>query len=188
MLFDKIELEPNETIIKTARKHWFIIYLELGIILLFALFPFFSMMFLLAVPLPESLVESFLTHSSLIIFFLAGWLLLTSMAAAAIWTAYFLDLWVITDRRIIVIDQEGFFNRKVGNFRLERLQDIKVTINGVIPTLLDFGTVKAQTASASLSNFESKSLPHPRELQSTIQIAMDARLKTIYKETISLSE
>jgi len=179
MLFDKIELEKNEIIIKTARKHWFIIYTELSLIILFALFPLFCMMVLLSIPLPEKITELFISNSSFIVFGLAAWLLLSSMAAATVWTSYFLDLWVITDRRIIVINQEGFFNRKVGNFRLERLQDIQVTISGVIPTLLDFGTIRAQTASASESNFESRSLPHPRELQSTIQTAMDERLKAI---------
>jgi hypothetical protein len=67
----------------------------------------------------------------------------------------------------------------VSNFRLERLQDIKVTIKGIIPTLLNYGTVRAQTASAAESNFTSPGLPAPRELQSLIQAAMDARLATL---------
>ncbi|NCO62004.1 hypothetical protein GW879_00940, partial [Candidatus Kaiserbacteria bacterium] len=45
MLYDKIELENEETIITTARKHWFIIYMELALVILFALLPLFSIMF-----------------------------------------------------------------------------------------------------------------------------------------------
>ena len=101
------------------------------------------------------------------------------MAVATAWTQYYLDLWILTDRRIIVIDQVYFFNRKVSNFRLERLQDINVSISGLIPTLLDYGTIRAQTASESESNFESKYLPDPRGLQSQIQQAMDARLNKL---------
>jgi len=188
MLYDKIELENEETVSRTARKHWFIIYTELALVILFALLPLFSMMFLLATPLSENLRELFLNNSSFIIFSLALWLLLSSLAAMTVWTNYFLDLWVVTDRRIIVIEQNGFFNRKIGNFRLERLQDIQVTINGVIATLLDFGTITAQTAGATSNNFESQFLPHPRELQAIIQTAMDSRLKTIYGETAGLTE
>ena len=95
------------------------------------------------------------------------------------WTHYYLDLWIITDRRIIVVDQVHFFNRKVSSFRLERLQDIKVSINGIIPTFLNFGTILAQTASDAESNFMSNGLPDPRGLQSTIQKATDARLQTL---------
>ncbi len=104
---------------------------------------------------------------------------MTTLATISVWTHYYLDLWVITDRRIIVIDQIHFFNRKVSSFRLERLQDIKVRISGILPTLLNYGTIRAQTASAAESNFTSPALPDPRGLQALIQGAMDERLKKL---------
>ena len=102
------------------------------------------------------------------------------LTAFMIWTHYFLDLWVITDRRIIVIDQIHFFNRKVSSFRLERLQDIKVAVDGVIPTLLNFGTLHVHTAGNNEENFTTAGLPDPRELQSLIQKATDLRLKSLH--------
>lgn len=179
MLYDKIQLEPNEKVLTTVRKHWFIITIEMLGILLFAIVPLLIFIAIAVLPLPIDISNPFLIYSSEIIFVMAGWLLLSTMAGAALWTHYFLDLWVITDRRIIVIDQVHFFNRKVSNFRLERLQDIKVTVKGIIPTLLNYGTIRAQTASAAESNFTSPGLPAPRELQSLIQTAMDARLATL---------
>lgn len=176
MLYDKIQLEPNEEVLTTVRKHWFIITIEMLGILFFAFIPLFALIFIAILPLPFDTNLFFTTYSKEIVFALSAWLLLSAMASASVWTSYFLDLWVITDRRIIVIDQINFFNRKVSNFRLERLQDIKVTIKGIIPTLLNYGTVRAQTASAAESNFTSTGLPAPRELQSLIQTAMDARL------------
>jgi hypothetical protein len=179
MLFEKIQLESDETVIKTVRKHWFVITIELLVIILFGLMPIFVFIVLLMMTPSEAVMGFFETQTPTIIFGLASWLLLSAMATATAWTHYYLDLWVITDRRIIVIDQLGFFNRKVSNFRLERLQDIKVSIKGLIPTLLNYGTVRAQTASAAESNFESRFLPDPRELQSLIQTAMDTRLQTL---------
>lgn len=179
MLYEKIELESDEAVIKTVRKHWFIIIVELLTIVLFGLAPVFAFMVILSLP-PQELIITFVTSETpLIIFGLAAWLLMSTMAAATVWTHYYLDLWIITDRRIIVIEQIGYFNRKVSNFRLERLQDIKVSISGLIPTLLNYGTVRAQTASAAESNFTSTGLPDPRELQSLIQTAMDNRLSTL---------
>jgi Bacterial PH domain len=179
MLFEKIQLEPDEKVIKTVRKHWFVITLELLIIIIMGLMPVFIFMGLLIITPSEAILSFFETQTPFIIFGLAAWLLLSAMATATAWTKYYLDLWVITDRRIILVDQIGFFNRRVSNFRLERLQDIKVSIVGLIPTLLNYGTIRAQTASASENNFESTFLPDPRELQSLIQTAMDARLQSI---------
>lgn len=179
MLFEKIQLEPDENVIKTVRKHWFVITVELLVIVFMGLMPVFVFMGLLMMTPPEAVLSFFETQTPIIIFGLASWLLMSAMATATAWTHYYLDLWVITDRRIIVIDQIGFFNRKVSNFRLERLQDIKVSVNGILATLLNYGTVRAQTASAAESNFESRFLPDPRELQALIQTAMDTRLQTL---------
>lgn len=178
-LYEKIELEADEAVITTVRKHWFLITIELLTIVLFGLAPVFAFMIVLALPPQEVIMSFFETQTPLLIFGIAAWMLLSTMAAAASWTSYYLDLWIITDRRIIVVDQFNFFNRKVSNFRLERLQDIKVTIKGLIPTLLNYGTIQAQTASASENNFTSPGLPDPRELQSIIQNAMDARLNKL---------
>jgi hypothetical protein len=185
-LYDKIELESDETVIKTVRKHWFLITIELCIIILFGLVPVFGFMAILALPPQSPILAYFETETPVIVFGLCAWLLLSTMAAATSWTHYYLDLWVITDRRIIVIEQMNFFSRKVSNFRLERLQDIKVTISGIIPTLLNYGTIRAQTASAAESNFTSPGLPDPRELQSLIQTAMDARLSKLGDNPVAI--
>lgn len=179
MLFDKILLEADEKIIATVRKHWFVIGVEIGVIILFGLLPVFILLGFLSLPPSSVLADAFELRFPYLMFGVSGWLLLSTIAATTAWTHYFLDLWVITDRRIILIDQVHFFNRKVSNFRLERLQDIKVSVNGVIPTLLNFGTIRAQTASAAESNFTATGLPAPRELQALIQTAMDARLSVL---------
>lgn len=179
MLFEKIELESNENVLVIARKHWFIIVSELFATFFMALAPFFLLLFLALFPslIPYNFnIEAYLP---IVIYALSIWLLICTLAGFMIWTHYFLDLWIITDRRIILVDQIQFFNRKVSSFRLERLQDIQVTVSGIIPTFLNFGTIQVQTASASESNFKTTGLPAPRELQSTIQKAMDVRLESL---------
>jgi Bacterial PH domain len=189
MLFEKIELEANEIILSVVRKHWFVILTELLATFVMVLAPFFILA--IATVFPQAAIfERFLTVQSLEIltFLIALWLLFSILVAFTIWTHYYLDLWVITDRRIIVIDQIHFFNRKVSSFRLERLQDIKVSITGILPTLLNFGTMHAQTASAAESNFTSSGLPDPRGLQSIIQKAMDERLRVIHGGGITAAD
>lgn len=187
MLFDKISLEPDEKVIKTVRMHWFIITMELLAIILVALIPLFLAIALLFMPVDSPIRSMFIDYFLYFLFASCLWMIMATIAAVSTWTHYFLDLWVITDRRIIVIDQVHFFNRKVSNFRLERLQDIKVKVSGIIPTLLNYGTVRAQTASAAESNFTSPALPAPRELQSLIQTAMDARLAKLGSNASTIS-
>ncbi len=183
MLYEKIQLEADEKVLKTVRKHWFVIVAELfGIAAMLAL-PFFLATFLLLFPGFTVAFDWLESYASLLIFGTAFWLLMSLLTGFMLWTHFYLDLWVITDRRIIVIDQIHFFNRKVSSFRLERLQDIKVTINGILPTFLNFGTLRAQTASAAESNFQTAGLPDPKGLQALIQHAMDERLKTIHGQT-----
>lgn len=181
MLFEKIQFEPGEEVLKIVRKHWFVIASDLFGVLMMLLFPFF-VLFILVI-FSEDLLTlhvEIADYIELITFALAAWTTLTLMAGFSTWTHYYLDLWIVTDRRIILIDQIRFFNRNVSIFRLERLQDIEFIIKGIIPTLLNFGTIKAETASASESNFKSNGLPDPRGLQATIQKAMDQRLAVLH--------
>lgn len=183
MLYEKIQLEDGEVVLKTVRKHWFVIVAELfGVATMIAL-PFFLIVFLLLFPGLSVNLSQLGDYLPLVIFGTAFWLLLSLLTGFMLWTHYFLDLWVITDRRIIVIDQIRFFDRKVASFRLERLQEIKVSISGLIQTFLNFGTLRAQTASASESSFETSGLPDPRGLQAIIQQAMDQRLKTLHLQS-----
>lgn len=180
MLFEKIHLEPDEKVLKIVRPHWFIITVELFIIFLVAITPLFITLILASIPeLTAVMPFSLSNYFAVLTFALAGWLLLMLMGAFMVWTDYYLDLWIITDRRIIVVDQVSFFNRRISVFRLERMQDIEVRINGFIATFLNFGTISAQTASSSMQNFESHGMPDPRGLQSLIQRAMDQRFHVI---------
>lgn len=184
MLLEKIQLEPGEEILITVRKHWFVIATELFGAFLMMLFPFFIVLIIIMFPNFLDAVDFSLAHyTKLIAFGSATWLLLSLMIGFMTWTHYYLDLWIITDRRIISIDQIAFFHRNVSVFRLERLQDIEVEVNGVLATFLNFGTIKAQTAGNSETNFVSKGIPDPRKIQSIIQGAMDARLKELHGVT-----
>lgn len=177
MLFEKIAFEESEELIKVVRKHWFIIAIELVGITLLAAIPLVALLLIYTTEIESAIDLN--VHLLPVMFGTLCWLIICCMMAVMAWTHYYLDLWIITDRRIIVIEQIHFFNRKVGSFRLERMQDIKVKITGILPTLLNFGTLRAQTASAAESNFINRGLPKPRELQSLIQKAMDERLKVL---------
>lgn len=182
-MVEKIELEPDEKILATVRKHWFIIFSQLFATAFMIFLPLFMVIFLGLSEKTQAIFTQLQTNSQLGSFVLIFWLLLSLLSGFMIWTNYYLDLWLITDRRIIVVDQISFFNRTVSNFRLERLQDINVTINGLIPTFLNFGTIDAHTAGNNEERFDTSGLPDPRNLQAIIQKATDARIRDINDHT-----
>ena len=80
---------------------------------------------------------------------------------------YYLDIWIVTDRRIVNIEQKGLFAREVSEQKLFRIQDVTSELKGIIPTFLNFGTVYIQTA-AEEPRFVFKQIPDPGRVAQTI--------------------
>ena len=77
-----------------------------------------------------------------------------------IWVDYYLDVWIITNERLLDIEQIGFFNRVVSELDLKRIQDITSRVYGILPTMFGFGNINIQTA-AEEERFKMKTIPHP---------------------------
>lgn len=74
---------------------------------------------------------------------------------------YFLDLWIVTNDRIVSIDQEGLFSRSMSELDLYRIQDVTSESHGIFATVLHYGKLTAQTASAKdFFIFENVNNPH----------------------------
>jgi len=179
MLYEKIQLELGETVVAQTRRHWFIITMQLLSLFMVAILP--VLLYLLVGVLASDYIEidSVVEESwAQLIFIYVVWLMFVWISVFNVWTDYYLDVLTITNRRIILINQKGFFRRNVASFRLERLQDINVEINGLIPTLLDYGTIHAETAGNSDEEFRGRDLPHPRDIKSKILLAADNLIPT----------
>ena len=77
-----------------------------------------------------------------------------------VWIDYYYDIWLITDQRLIDIEQKGFFSRTVSELDLRRIQDITSEVHGVVSTLFEFGSIHIQTA-GEREKFVMESIPHP---------------------------
>ena len=180
MIFEKIQLESDEEVLSMVRRHWFFLFLHGAPLLILAGMPVVGGV--IALTFFNDGVQTFLQNfAPHFLFVYATWLLVVWMLFASVWTDYYLDIWCVTNRRIIKIDQIALFRRKTGSFRLERMQDVNVEINGVIATLLDYGTVHVQTASADLEEFKGDFLPKPQEIKATILKAGDVLIEQIPK-------
>ena len=106
-----------------------------------------------------------------------------------IWLMYFhefidyrLDLWILTDQRIINIEQEGLFSRTISELNIARVQDVTSEVHGHIQTLLDYGNVYVQTAGEQ-QRFIFENVPHPEEISRLVVRANDAATKKLQAET-----
>jgi hypothetical protein len=89
-----------------------------------------------------------------------------------------LDVWIITNERIIDIQQKGFFSRVISEQRHYRIQDVTSEVNGIIATVLKYGNVYVQTA-GSKQRFFFHEVPNPEEVRNTI-IRLAERSKRKY--------
>lgn len=95
-------------------------------------------------------------------FFLFAWLFLFQL-----FLDYYLDSWIVTNRRILNIEQNGLFGRTVSELRLYRIQDVTAIVNGFVKTMFNFGEVEIQTAGEH-ERFMFEEIPKPNEVSKTI--------------------
>lgn len=167
MLVSRLNLDPGETILLEVRRHW-IVFLSRAIGLLVGGFlPLMAGGFLLGM-FPAEMAGFFASYGSVVLFFYSLWLLLLWMLFFIQWTNYYLDVWYVTEKRIIDVDQKGLFHREVANLRFDKIQDITVEVRGVLQTFLNFGDLRVQTAAEDSTGFFMRNASSPEEVRRVI--------------------
>lgn len=169
----------NESILLTVRKHWVILAEESLGIFIVGLIPLLFTGSLAAAP------YGFAADLSLLRILAILWFLVSWFALAIIWTAYYLDIWLITDKHVYSIDQVGLFDRKVRTVSLERVQEINVRTEGFLATYFDFGTLEILTASNEEENATFSGIPDPRMVRSLLLQQIE-RFAQMEKENVEL--
>lgn len=153
----------DEQVILFLRRHWFVFLMRLlliitaiiGLILIYVFFNLFT--------------DDFLKNdfSSLLLFGESLGTLFIWNLFFIFWIDFYLDAWIVTNERIININQKGFFNRDISELKLTKIQDVTSEIVGVIPTLLSYGNIYVQTA-AEKERFTFFQIPNPNEVKNMI--------------------
>lgn len=153
----------SETIILFLRRHWFIFFMRLILIIvsvagLIAIYYLFSF-------LGNNLRES--EYYNLLLFGESLATLFIWNFFFILWIDYYLDAWIVTNERIINIEQRGFFMRNISELKLTKIQDVTSEITGVVPTLLNYGNIYVQTA-AEKERFTFYQIPNPNQVKNVI--------------------
>ena len=153
----------SEQVLRIVHRHWFDIATHFFVIIIFlaVLFGSFSimpMMFPDWLGSEGGLFISFIRNSIILMLWLYAFL---------IWIDYFFDVWIITNERIVNIEQKGLFVRSVSELKFSRIQDVTSEVSGMLPTILNFGDVKVQTASEE-DYFLFRRVPDPYHVKDVI--------------------
>lgn len=132
-----LELQPNEQILATFRKHHIILFQKLAPVLAIA----FVALFIIATPLASKI-----STGGGVIFFGSIILLFALAYAFVVWTKFYFDVWIVTTIRLVDIDQIALFNRKTSTLELENIEDITVKVEGLLQSMVSYGTLSVQTA------------------------------------------
>lgn len=153
------QLSGEKTVLVT-RKHWFVLFFPFWTFLFLAFLPF--LIYFLSKNFSWYAVISSLFWFLVIIHFLILWLLLFYQLML-----YILTVTVVTNKRLIRIDQKAFFLYERNETELNKIQDISVKIQGIFAAFLNFGDVEVQTA-GTIVKFTFPQLPSPEKIKEII--------------------
>jgi len=115
-----------------------------------------------------SYVELFSFDNPWVAFIIGVYWLFVWMGAFGVFTNYFLDQWIVTNERIIIINQKSFWDREVGSLFLNRVQNVETDIEGFFSTILGFGTVSVESAGAEIGRVKMNGLSRPNHVRDLI--------------------
>ncbi len=162
-----ITLEPGEQILLSVRRHLFVFYARIIFILILLIVPLFAAPFV--IPFFGRIAPG-MSENAFFWALYSLWLTIVWILFFLRWTDYYLDVWIITNQRVIDIEHRGVFNSEVSTFRLEHIEDVTVEVHGVIATFLKFGTVHIHTAGES-PDFVIRDANRPFEIKNALMRA-----------------
>lgn len=162
-------LQADEKVIRVVRPHAIVIGTKLSVFLVLAVLPFVIspvVSFVNPQGNPFAELMPWLT-GGYARFFLGLWWLFLWMGAFRALTSYYLDAWLITNKRVVDIEQHSFFSREVSSVFMTNIEDATTQVHGIVSTLLNLGDIEIQSAAAT-NRFRIRGVSNPRAVRDLI--------------------
>lgn len=161
----------NEEIIKVVRRHWFNIFQQYILIIAMIIILILGIQIL-----PEFF--DFSQYDTELLFIESLVAIILWLFIFIIWIDFYFDVWIITDNRIVNIEQKALFIRHISELKFSKIQDVSTEVEGLIPTVLNYGDVHIQTAGTK-GRFLFHKVPDPYKLKGLV---MDMQNRVTRKE------
>ncbi len=142
-----VPLLEKEKIAIVIRKHWLVVATEIFGIVVAMVAPLVLVIFFELSPF-KNLLQGIDGKSliDVLSFFYFLWIFIWWIGIFSIWTNYYLDEWIVTNERVITVEQKGLFYREIGSLRLDAIQNVSVEVSGFIATMFKMGNLMVETA------------------------------------------
>lgn len=151
--------QANEKIYEVTRAHWIVLAKQIAVWLIFVaiLLGFDGYAVREFAFLQTTQAERVANVvKSLYLMYLVGGLF-------TIWILYYLNFQIITNNRIVDIDQKGLLLHATTEIHLAQIEDVTAEIKGFLGNLFNYGTVFVQTAGTK-TRFEFDNVPDPNRI------------------------
>jgi len=177
-------LQADEQILVQTRKHWVILLRDLGGTIGLGIAPFI-LLGILTLPGILPLENRVFLH--VLAFVEITWLLLIWLALFALWTNYYLDLWIVTNRRVVNVDQINLFRRAITTWQFENIQEITTETQNPIQNFLNYGLIDIR-AGPDKREARMEGIPRPEEISALMlkQMGRYRKLEAANKQQESL--
>lgn len=159
----------DEKTVLVLRRHWFVFFYQLLFYIILGFIPialYFFFIYFSANFFESNLIKALtILGTSIYYLFIWGFLYTTFID-------YNLDVWIVTNYRIVNIEQIRLFSRTWSQHNLDVVQDVTVDVKGIFPTLLNYGDIIIQTAGPKIF-FVFKQIPNPYEVSKKITILVE---------------
>ncbi len=169
----------GERILLMLRRHWFVLFTTALFFLVLLALPL-----LLSVLIPDGFIVLLRTTvwTGVVTLVLTAYYLFLWLFFFTVAVDYYLDVWIVTNERIVSIEQEGLFHRIIAEQSTARVQDVTSEVQGLFPTFLNFGHVFVQTA-GERERFIFMQVPRPEDVKKVIIRAHEEAVRGLPQET-----
>lgn len=153
----------NENILLVVREHWFRLFIKLFVLFILAVTPL----------VVSSLLGNYLSFlpdsktQSVIDLMFQLYYLAILVAVFIIIVMYYLNVHIVSEERVVDIDQVGLLNHRISELNIESVQDVSASTVGLFGSIFDYGTVYIQTAGAT-ERFQFENVAKPSHISKVI--------------------
>jgi len=150
----------GEQTLLVARRHWIVLFGPIFVLIIAGLIPCVIYHYINQTNWYNQWLDLFWFLMAVYYFFLWDVLFYNLMI-------YALNTIVITNKRVIKNEQNGFFKYQAAELEIAKIQDVSVKVHGILAAIFHFGDLEIQTAGTQ-NKFYFDRVPNPEKIKALI--------------------
>lgn len=136
--------------------------------------------------IPLAIIAAFFHFGTWIIALFCVYLVVGVTYGVMEWLNWYNDVYVLTNERIIDVEQKSIFHKTVSEAGWDKVQDITFEIKGIFPTVFEYGNVIVRTASTG-DNIILGAVSRPQMVQQEL-LRIEKEYENAHKSEMTASE